>query len=82
VGPVRLRTWHTLNVDCPLKTALDNCFDLSMTNLDTGDKDGISYQSCSDLGITYTLTDGEYYNFGCDGYVIDLFPNQTSPADF
>jgi hypothetical protein len=47
VGPVRIRTWHTTPIDCPLKTALDNCYDLSMELLDTSPKDGINYQTCS-----------------------------------
>ena len=54
---------------------MDNCYDLSMQFQDKEIKDRIKYQTCDELGITYTLTDGEYYTFGCDGHVIDMYPN-------
>ena len=39
------------------------------------------YKTCEELGISYTLG-GENSEFGCSGYALDVYPNQTDTAQF
>ena len=49
--------------------------------LDKSPKSNVSFSSCEQLGISYTIV-GEYYEFGCNGYVIDTYANQTDADQF
>lgn len=60
---------------------MNTCYDVTLEDkmLDKSPKNNITFSSCEKLGISYTIV-GEYYNFGCNGYVIDSYSNQTSAS--
>ena len=58
VGPVRLRTIHTVRDECKIKTQLSGCYQDDMNQdqyLFKEDIDGIKFQSCEDIGISHNI---------------------------
>ena len=74
VGPTRLRTIHTKNKECKIKTDLDQCYyeEMNDDTVYTKDIDGIKYQTCEENQISNVIQ-GEQEKFGCMGYVLDIY---------
>ena len=73
VGPVRLRTIHTLETDCKLETELNKCYFGTTADADLykEDIDGVKFNTCEENGIGHSIV-AESMVFPCSGYVVDI----------
>ena len=80
---MRLRTIHTKEQECRFKTDLSKCYYSSMAdaNLYKEDIDGVKFTTCEENMISHSIK-GENAMFGCQGYVVDAYPNENTPEDF
>lgn len=85
VGPVRFRTIHTNLEDyCLVSTKLNKCYYQTMdvdTNLRKDTIDGVEFWDQDKTGISHTIV-GENAEFPPVGYVLDVYPDESTPEQF
>mmetsp|Transcript_5847 Transcript_5847/g.9390 ORF Transcript_5847/g.9390 Transcript_5847/m.9390 type:complete len:156 (-) Transcript_5847:999-1466(-) len=83
VGPIRLRTVHTVEDSCKLKSELNKCYKVSTSDSDLYKEpiDGIPFSTCSENEIGHTIF-SEGMTFPCSGHKLDVFPADSTPEEF